>query len=348
MGWDRTRERLTKARQVVDRALELAPDSPEAHFALGLYDYWALRDYEGALTEFTTAGRLRPNDVEIAVYTHAVLRRQGRWEEAVATLEGAQVFDPQNPYLLFDLAESYGFLRRYIDAQRMLDTVISLAPDLDAAYAVRARTSWLAGSLEQARRTLKNAPRQDHDFVSIFRIALEFLARDYESVLDRLAETPDVRAYSEEVVPKTLLEARVYRLLGQQERAQFAFEASRVFLESWVDDRPEDWRARRTLALAYAGLGRKADAIREAKTASELLPVSRDAVWGPLPRLTLAQVYAIVGEHDAAIEEVEYLLSIPVYFSVWELRLDPVWDPLRDHPRFKKLVGEDWQAEASP
>jgi serine/threonine-protein kinase len=118
-------------------------------------------------------------------------------------------------------------------------------------------------------------------------------------------------------------------------------------MRSWLGERPEDWRARRSLALAYAGLGQKADAIREAKAASELLPVSKDAVWGPLPRLTLAQVYATVGEHDAAIEEVEYLLSIPVYFSVWELRLDPVWDPLRDHPRFRKLIGEDWQAEAS-
>jgi len=338
LGWDPTPERLTKARQAVDRALELAPDSPEAHFALGIYNYWALRDYEGALAEFTTAGRLRPNDAHVALYVHAVLRRQGRWEEAVATVEEALAFDPRNPDLLFGLAESYGFLRRYVAAKRTLDTVISLAPDMDPAYSLRARNSWLAGSLDEARSNLKAAPRQDHDRVAWSWMTLELLARDGESVLHRLAETPDVHVYGEDVVPKSLFEAKAYRLLGQEERAQSAFEAARVLLEIWVDDRPKDWRARRTLALAYAGLGRKADAVREAKTASELLPVFRDAVWGPLPRLTLAQVYAMVGEHDAAIEEVEYLLSIPVYFSVWKLRLDPVWDPLRDYPRFKELT----------
>jgi serine/threonine-protein kinase len=268
--------------------------------------------------------------------------------EAVATLAGALARDPQNPDMLFNLAESYVFLRRYVDAQRTLETVISLAPDMDPAYALRARASWLAGSLDQARRDLQAAPRQDHDRVAWSWLVLELLARDYQATLDRLAETPDVHVYGEDVVPKALFEARAYRHLGQQEAAQAAFEAARAFLEGWLEDRPEDWRAHRTLALAHAGLGGKADAIREARTATELLPVSSDAVWGPLPRLTLAQVYAIVGEHDAAIEEVEYLLSIPVYFSVWELRLDPVWDPLRDHPRFKKLVGENWRAEVSP
>jgi len=344
LGWDGTPERLTKARQAVDRALELAPDSPEAHFALGVYYYWALRDYEGALAEFATAGRVRPNDADIALLVHAVLRRQGRWEEAVATLERALAFDPQNPDILFAFAESYGFLRRYVAAQRLLDTVISLAPDMDPAYALRARNSWLAGSLDQARRDLRAAPRQDHDRIGWSWMTLELLARDHESALHRLAETPDVHVYGEDVVPKTLFEARIYRFLGQQDRAQSAFEAAGAFLESWVDDRPEDWRGRRTLAVAYAGLGRKAEAVREAKKASELLPVSRDAVWGPLSRLTLARVYAMVGEHDAAIAEVEYLLSIPTYFSVWELRLDPVWDPLRDHARFKKLVGEGREA----
>jgi serine/threonine-protein kinase len=348
MGWDRTPERLTKARQAVDRALELAPDSAEAHFAQGLYSYWALRDYEGALSELTAASRLRPNDVDIATYSHAVLRRQGHWEQAISTLEQAQAFDPQNPYLLYDLAESYGFLRRYADARPILDTVISLAPDMDAAYALRAWHSMLAGSLDQARGTLKDAPRQDHESIALRWTALELQARDYEAALRRLTEAPDVRGFAEGVLPRTLLEAWVYRLMDREERAQPLFEAARVFLENWVEDEPEDWRARQNLALAYAELGRKADAIREANAASELLPVSRDAVLGPMPRLTLAKVYATVGEHDAAINEVSSLLSIPAYFSVWELRLDPVWDPLRDDPRFKELVGEDWKAETSP
>ncbi len=99
---------------------------------------------------------------------------------------------------------------------------------------------------------------------------------------------------------------------------------------------------------AYAGLGRKAEAVRDAKAAVKLLPVSRDAYDGVRSVWALAAVYTLVGEHDAAIDQLEYLLSIPSPWSAWDLRLDPNWDPLRDHPRFRRLVGEDWQAEESP
>ena len=120
-----------------------------------------------------------------------------------------------------------------------------------------------------------------------------------------------------------------------------------MVLEKRAKERPQDPYARSHLGYAYAGLGRKADAIREARKAVELLPVSKDAYSGVNRVWTLAAVYTMVGEHDAAIDQLEYLLSIPSWASAWDLRLDPVWDPLREHPRFKKLVGEDWQAETS-
>jgi serine/threonine-protein kinase len=119
-------------------------------------------------------------------------------------------------------------------------------------------------------------------------------------------------------------------------------------MEGTVKDHPDNWRARGSLGLAYAGLGRKAEAIREAKRGVELLPVSKDAVAVFYPVHALAVVYTMVGEDEAALDQIEYLLSIPSRMTVWNLRLDPSWDPLRAHPRFKKLVGEDWQAEASP
>jgi tetratricopeptide (TPR) repeat protein len=90
--------------------------------------------------------------------------------------------------------------------------------------------------------------------------------------------------------------------------------------------------------LALAGLGRKNEAISEGKRAVELLPVSKDAVWGPHRLETLAVIYTLTGEQDAAIDQLEYLLSIPARFSAEMLRLDPLWDPLRNHPRFKKLL----------
>ena len=147
---------------------------------------------------------------------------------------------------------------------------------------------------------------------------------------------------------KELQKGGLYRLMSQPEQARVSYEAARAVLERAVKDRPDDWFPRGYLGIAYAGLGRKAEAIREAKRGVELLPVSKDAFEGPTLGARLAVVYTMVGEDEAALDQIEYLLSIPSLMTVWTLRLDPTWDPLRDNPRFKKLVGEDWQAEASP
>ena len=148
---------------------------------------------------------------------------------------------------------------------------------------------------------------------------------------------------------KPTYEAELLGLLNQPERARTSFEAARAVLEERVQETPQEvWWLHMFLGHVYAGLGRKDEAIREAQHAVELLPVSKDALMGVHPLRGLAAVYTTVGEHEAAIDKLEYLLSIPSWETAWTLRLDPSWDPLRDHPRFKKLVGEDWQAEASP
>lgn len=129
--------------------------------------------------------------------------------------------------------------------------------------------------------------------------------------------------------------------MGDQQAEQAYYESARNILESKIQERPEDARLHSSLGIAYAGLGRKQDAIREGKLAVELLPVARDA-WKGLYRIEdLARIYVMVGEFDAAIDQLEYLLSIPGELSIPLLRLDPAWDPLRDHPRFKKLLESD-------
>ena len=119
---------------------------------------------------------------------------------------------------------------------------------------------------------------------------------------------------------------------------QAAYDSARNILESKIQERPEDARFHSSLGIAYAGLGRKQDAIREGKLAVELLPVTKEA-WKGLYRIEdLARIYVMVGEHDLAINKLEKLLSIPSELSIPLLQLDPAWNPLRDHPRFKKLI----------
>ena len=202
--------------------------------------------------------------------------------------------------------------------------------------------------LDRARVTLEAMPKENH--IAYFEgwVELERFERNYQAALDRLASVSEEAFPAGEAGWKELQKGGLYRLMNQPEQARASYEAARVVLERAVRDRSDDWRPRGYLGIAYAGLGRKAEAIREAKHGVELLPVSKDAFAGVEPVLLLAVVYAMVGEDEAALDQIEYLLSIPSRMTVWNLRLDPTWDPLRDHPRFKKLVGEDWQAEATP
>ena len=107
-----------------------------------------------------------------------------------------------------------------------------------------------------------------------------------------------------------------------------------------MERRPEDARVHSSLGVVYAFLGRKEEAIREGELAVELYPVSLDAMHGPAHVNELATIYQVVGEHDKAIDMIEYSLTLPSSLTVHFLRLDPRWDPLRDHPRFQKLLEE--------
>jgi len=141
-------------------------------------------------------------------------------------------------------------------------------------------------------------------------------------------------------VPKSLLAAQVYSWMNQPETARAYYETAQARLERKLQEMPDDHRAHSSLGIAYAGLGRKEDAIREGKLAVELMPVTKEAWKGVLRVEDLARVYAMVGEQDAAIDRIDYLLSIPGELSVNLLRVDPTWDPLRDHPRFQALLAK--------
>ena len=340
LAYDRSPERLEAAREAALRALELDPDSPEGHRALGSYHSWGHRDYQQALEEYSLAARRLPNDSLIVAGIGWVRRRQGRFDEAIAGLEKALELDPRNAYSAKDLALTYQFIRHYPEADRYYDLSISLAPDQVEAYRLKARNHivW-KGSLGLARVTLERTPRVDVPAYFGMWVWLERYERDYQAALDRLAAAPDgVFAgwlWSEW---KPMVEGDLYSLLNQPERARASYEAARVLLEKRAKETPQDHETRDFLGYVYAGLGRKADAIREARKAVELLPVSKDAFDGVGAVWTLAAVYTMVGEQDAAIDQLEYLLSIPSWLSAWDLRLDPHWDPLRDHPRFQALL----------
>jgi len=135
-----------------------------------------------------------------------------------------------------------------------------------------------------------------------------------------------------------ILAGYCYQLMNQPAKSRTSYDAARTELEKLLKDNPQDEYLHSRISFAYAGLNRKEEAIREAKTAVELLPVSKDAITGPDFVVDLAIVYVMVGEYEAALDKIEYLLSIPAGLSVPMLRIDPRWDPLRSHPRFQKIL----------
>jgi TolB-like protein/Tfp pilus assembly protein PilF len=339
---DRSDTGLAKAKAAVDRALELQPGLPEAHVVLGMYYYWGLREYDLALKELALAERDLPNNAEILATAGFIHRRQGRFETAREKLERAFEISPQDAETAFEVAETCAALRAYDDAIRYCDRAIFLLPDYSLAYVFKVLyTIEGYGDLNKSRAILERMPGgSDLMAMAMWGLQLAY-ERNYEGLLPLLDSIPvEYIGRPDLVLSKPLLMGQVYQIMGQPEVARAYYDSAQVSLESKVAESPEDHRVRSLLGMAYAGQGRKEDAIREGKQAVDLCPVSKDAIAGALRLEDLAKIFVVVGEYDAALDEIEHLLAIPGGLTSHNLRLDPYFDPLREHPRFRQLLEE--------
>ena len=335
-GYQHTPEILAKAKSSIDRVFALQPDSAEGHISLGFYYYWCFRDYDRALSEWSIAEKKLPNNKLILNGQAAILRRQGKLDQAIQSFHRVFALDPRSSMGAYDLGICYMNIRNYQEAEKYFNLAISLKPDESNGYGASAMNylSW-KGDPAMARAVLSKAPDQLGRNIAFTWSIVEFLDRKYEAVLQHLSN-PSLEPNSTLVMKGT-----VYRQMNNPDSARDAFQEAVMALEEQVNKTPDDFSQRILLGTAYAGLGRKEDAIREGKRSAELLPVSKDALFGPVVLEQLAMIYTSVGEKEAAIDQIEYLLSIPSRISVIRLRLDPRFDPLRDHPRFQKLLASE-------
>jgi serine/threonine-protein kinase len=343
MYHDRSDARLAMAKEAVDRAFQLNPELPEAHLALGHYYYHGHLDYDRALEQFAIARKSQPNSSELMCFTGYVQRRQGKFEQALANLKKASELNPRYGRLVGEIGDTYEHLRNYPEAERSFNRAISLAPDLSGFYSQKA---WLYlrrdGSTEKARavlaEALQNVKSAEEPSIIILLVTLDVFDGNYQEVLDRLSLKSEDIDGQEHFIPNALRCAQIYGYMKKEELAKKYHDEARSILESKIEERPEDERFHSSLGIAYAGLGRKEDALREGKLGVELLPVNKEAMRGQ-PRVEdLANIYVMVGEYDLATEQLEFLLSKPGKMSIPLLQLDPTWGPLRNHPRFKKLI----------
>jgi serine/threonine protein kinase/tetratricopeptide (TPR) repeat protein len=341
---DNNDARLAVAKQAVDKAFQLNPELPEAHLALGHYYYHGRLEYDLALEQFTIALKSQPNNSQILRLIAYVQRRQGKFEQGLANIKRAFELDPISHLLATAVGETFLLMRKYPEAERYFERSITLAPDVLWTYGLKARLylCW-EGSTKKARVVIEEVLQNDesaehHGFIVNLLAMLDVYDRNYQEALDRLSLKSKDTDGQFNFVPTALQCARIYMYTNKKDLAKKYYEESRSILESKIQERPEDARFHSSLGIAYAGLGRKEDALREGKRGVELLPVTKEAYRGFYRSQALAEIYAMVGEFEAAIDQLEFLLSVPGEMSIPLLRLDPVWDPLRNHPRFKKLV----------
>jgi TolB-like protein/Flp pilus assembly protein TadD len=337
--FDPTPARKEKARAAAVEALHLQPNLPEAHLAMGFYYYYCERDYQAALDEFAIAKLSLPNSPEVYMAIGAIERRQGKWKESTANLQKAASLSPKDAWVLQNLADNYYATRSFEAADKIFDRAIEAAP---SSFGPRAEKAKLAidwkGDLSVMETALTQVPTGvDPDgLVTFARVQLLLLQRKFSGALAVLQQSPQDASHFDK--PRELFEGAIYTFLNDKEKAFSAFERARPIAEKALRESPDDASRHVTLGLILAGLGEKELAIAEGKRAVQLLPESQDAFDGPKMTVALAQIYAWTGESDQAIQLLDRSLSTPMGITVPFLKLDPMWEPLRNDPRFQALI----------
>jgi TolB-like protein/Tfp pilus assembly protein PilF len=343
---DHTPGRLDLANAAINSAFRLRSDSGEAHLALAVHFYNGYRDYDHARDELAIAVRRMPNNARIFEWRGYIDRRQGRWHEAERDFMRAMELDPQNRDLLFGAAVTYVCLREYKQAREVSDrglalesknNYIRLLPGWIDFHEQADTRSWDA-ALE---RILSDDPASSLDLTRS-RFFLGLYRRDSvaaDRALAALVEsTLRARGIGAVEFSRAYAHGLVARMKGDSAGARAAFSAARPQQEQVVRAEPNNGSELCFLGLIDASLGRKEEALEQARRAVELLPVTKDALDGAEILYFYAVICAWTGERDLAIEQLKILAKIPAGVSYGEIRLDPFWDPLRGDPRFEQIV----------
>ncbi len=353
--YEPTRDWENRARTEAQIALRLQPNLAEAHLALGQCIYWMDQNYERALEQFDIAARLSPSNGDIGRLIAAIKRRQGKWEQSLKEYERVARLDPQNPNTVRELIFTNTAMRRWPEAARWVEQLRAMAPASIVAKIQRGYVEfWWKGDTGLLKSLLNQVPPGvDPDGgVTSVRWEAAMLDRDFAAAR-RAIDASTVKELSyigEGSTPRSFFEGCIALAQGDIVGAQKYFEAAQPIFENAVKQAPSSAIRHANLGWLYAFMGRKEDAMREGRRAVELKPESKDAVDGVIVNCYLALIYARVGEKDLAFPLLERLLKTPgavdsVDYSVTinDLKHRWEWDPLRNDPRFQKLLEQPLQ-----
>jgi TolB-like protein/Tfp pilus assembly protein PilF/class 3 adenylate cyclase len=335
-GIDMETNSAAAVKEAADRAMSLQPELGEAWLAQGVYRYRVLRDFQGALQSYEEAlGRL-PNSAFVLEQMAHLDRRLGQFDAAKKHYEAAAELDPRNIGILLTLADTLQTARRYNEARTVLDRALEISPGNEGALAAKAFTFQAQGRLKEAAEVLAKAPaNSENETLTVGRALQLYFERRFDEAI----------AYGQQKIPASVAnDPRIITLLGQcQQIAGKNDDARATFTRALAVMKPTPDSvvvvdARQLpcyLAWVYAGLGEKEKALEQAHQA--IADYSSDALSKPFAETALAQVQAQTGDIDSAIAALPHLLEVPNGITIGNLRIDPLWDPLRKDPRFQKL-----------
>jgi TolB-like protein/Tfp pilus assembly protein PilF len=336
------------AKDALEHAQKLQPNSPETLLALGYYQYYVLGDYGLAKSTFRLVNKLSPRNSEVAWALSAVNRRLGQWNESLVWVEQALALDPRNGELITSAAWTYQMMRQFPTALKLYDRALDIVASDPDLLSGEASICQAQAHLEQAAKLLSDitadTPFEGAFFIKALQLRLE---RNYTEAVRfleaRLAKSQFTSDYYKGAAQVHLAFAQ--RLAGDFTEAKVTAEEARNTLERLARHQPNNPNFAEWLARAYAALGEKDLALKEAERAIMLLPSAKDAVDGPGAEENLALVQTVFGENSHAIPTLRRLLQTPSQSQLYGpapltpafLRLDPLWDSLRADPSFREL-----------
>jgi len=327
-----TAESRDRAKEVLDKAIMLEPDSPETEMAQGYYYYWGFRDYDNALLHLELAIESEPSNSDLLSVIGYVKRRQGKWEEAAEYLQKSSDLDPQSYQKATELFNTYENMRSWNEAIRATNRVILINPNHITPYY---RKMWaelnLYGSLESIQKTYvetKKVKRSDRLSIEMWFYEFYLFGNNDVALAEAKTDTSEYR---------TFLIGLTLDMMGDTEAARPYLKKS-VEVFKALSESTGFYQYQMFASFSYAALNQKEEAIKWGNLAMETLPLSRDYFGGAEMLEQYSRVLIMLGEYDEAIKRLEFLLTIPSSVTPAGLKFMKFYDPLRNHSSFIKLI----------
>ena len=333
---DLSQKRMDMSKAAIDRAMNLKPNNAIVRIARGTYFYHGFRDYGKALADYTLARELAPGNISAIYRIGLIYRRLGDFEKAVLNMEQAISLDPRSVLMLQNLAGSYVALRRYNEVSPIIDRTDALESEMtNATYGINS-IYYASGNANQAISFLKNIKNFER-----LKFHYNIILKNYEGIEQILTDYQnDFITSVQSYFPRSYFQGILNKGLGNNADAIKYFNRTIKHLKNKINEYPNDPRFYSTLGLTYARIGKNKEAVDAGLKAIDILPISKDAMFGPNYEKSLCYIYSIIGEKNKALEKIEYLSVTPNGFHYGELKMDPDFDSIRNEPRFQTVLNK--------